>query len=282
MSHVATSDKSNQQTNLINQSQRFANNIDDIEALLDEIEVAEQKYDDKQKHEDKHETYDEIDDTSSFLDDLVIKLKEGNIGWIKDILRRRTINIDECNDQGQTLLMLATRHGLYELVSICLNLGADIDKEDNNKNTALKIAKQQGYHDIEQLLLMNLLKSRNEMEKMENTTNDLLLKQHITNNFNTILHGLFEEKIDDEKIDDENKDHQDILEVNTMMKKEITSAFLTDISASHKKQLVNTMMSIILESIKHRIAFSDDMLFICFHFEIQFYIKPLKKLFQKY
>eukprot|EP01084_Bolivina_argentea_P067026 122152_1 len=99
---------------------------------------------------------------------------------------------------------------------MCINLGADIDKEDNKKQTALKIAKQNGFPDIEELLIMNLLKTELG-QRIENTTNDLLQKQGITNNFSRILNDIFTNKNGneydekkDEKYDDENDDNKPI------------------------------------------------------------------------
>ena len=53
--------------------------------------------------------------------------------------------MDETNDSKQTLLMIAAKYGQYELVATAINLGAEIDHQSENKDTALKIAKKKGY-----------------------------------------------------------------------------------------------------------------------------------------
>ena len=115
----------------------------DIDNILDEVEENEQKYqkekvyhyDNKQDEEDE-----EINDkkkTVTFWNDLDKKLKEGDIEFVKDLVRTKELKIDEVNNRGRNLLMMATQHGSYELVSMCINLGADIDKQDNSQQTGL-------------------------------------------------------------------------------------------------------------------------------------------------
>lgn len=55
--------------------------------------------------------------------------------------------MEETNSSGQTLLMLAAKHGQYELVATAINLGADVDKLDttDKKMTALKYSQQNGF-----------------------------------------------------------------------------------------------------------------------------------------
>eukprot|EP01084_Bolivina_argentea_P043539 80217_1 len=181
-------------------------NSNTIDELLDEIEHNEEKYNKKEsKEQDSDSEFDEFEEkeqhknkTPEFWDNLQKKLKKKDIEYIKDLVRKKELSMDDTNNAGRNLLMLATEYGIAKLVSMCINLGADIDKEDNSKQTALKIAKQNGFPDIEELLIMNLLKTELG-ERIENTTNDLLMKRGINNNFNRILNDLFMNVNGDEK-----------------------------------------------------------------------------------
>merc|ERR1712244_159278 len=100
--------------------------------------------------------------------------------------------------------MYAAQYGSYELVSMAINLGADIDKEDKKKQTALKIAITAGFVDIEELLIMNLLKTELG-QRIENTTNDIAQKKGITNNFIRILEEIFAKKNNNNDDNDDRK-----------------------------------------------------------------------------
>eukprot|EP01083_Nonionella_stella_P092635 259360_1 len=77
-------------------------------------------------------------------------------------------------------------HECYELVSMCINLGANIDKLDGYAQSVLKLSQRNGFPAIEELLMMNLLKTELG-QRIENTTNDIARKQGITHSFNRIL-----------------------------------------------------------------------------------------------
>eukprot|EP01084_Bolivina_argentea_P143599 252118_1 len=131
---------------------------DMIDDILDSVDEKEEKYNIKQYQHREHEANESQEDepedkkkTSQFWDHLKKKLKDRNIEFIKELIRHKQINMDESDSNGRHLLMLAVEYGSYQLVSMCINLGADIDKEDNNKLTALKIAKKNGLPDIEEL-----------------------------------------------------------------------------------------------------------------------------------
>ena len=63
---------------------------------------------------------------------------------MKELIRNKELKVDDVNHSKQTLLMMAAKHGQYELVATAINLGADIDVQDDSKDTALKIAKKKG------------------------------------------------------------------------------------------------------------------------------------------
>ena len=128
---------------------------DQIEQILDEIEVDE-KYDqpqstqdnNQQEQEQEEEEEEDKEKTSQFWQTLENKFKVGDIEYIKELIRKNEIKMDDVNKEGRNLLMISTQYGSYELVSMCINLGANIDIEDNKKQTALKIATSNGFPGI--------------------------------------------------------------------------------------------------------------------------------------
>ena len=72
-----------------------------------------------EKHEDEEED-DYKKKTSNFWIDVKKALEDSNIEFIKKLLRRNEIKMDETNDSGRNLLMLATEFGSYELCSMCI------------------------------------------------------------------------------------------------------------------------------------------------------------------
>eukprot|EP01083_Nonionella_stella_P305818 1068438_1 len=159
----------------------------DIDAILDEIFDRESEYASK---------------TDEFWQEVDNKLRDGDIDFIKDLVRNKKLNMDETDKNGRTLLMLSAFRGCYELVAMCINLGANIDQLDNNNKTALKLSQQYGFPDIEELLMMNLLKTELG-QRIEDTTNDIARKQGITHNFYRILNDLSHD--DDRKTEDKSR-----------------------------------------------------------------------------
>eukprot|EP01083_Nonionella_stella_P113740 335494_1 len=196
--------------------------VDDMVQILNEIHGSQSDDDQKQSNshhphqpqeKEEEEEEEEMKKTKQFWDHLEKKLKESDIDYVKELVRNNELTMNETNAENRHVLMMATAHGSFELVSMCINLGADIDKQDKDKKTALKLAKENGFPDIEELLLMNLLKT--ELGKrIENTTNELLRKKAINNHFKTILNDLFgdfqsteeQKKEEDEKQEIEQED----------------------------------------------------------------------------
>eukprot|EP01083_Nonionella_stella_P082004 226244_1 len=206
--------------------------------------------------------------TKQFWDHLEKKLKESDIDYVKELVRNNELTMKETNEEnGRHLLMMATAHGSFELVSMCINLGADIDKQDKNKKTALKLAKENGFPDIEELLLMNLLKT--ELGKrIENTTNELLRKKAINNHFKTILNDLFGDFQSTEEQKKEEDEKQEIEQEDRSKTNAVSDTFLRSITAAYKHEVLETLNRVTLKCIEDRAAFSDDIMYIAFKYEI--------------
>ena len=61
--------------------------------------------------------------------------------------------MNKVNDQQETPLFMACKHGKQEVVELLLAADADINKANNIGQTALSIAAYYGYHEIVALLL---------------------------------------------------------------------------------------------------------------------------------
>eukprot|EP01083_Nonionella_stella_P162055 531616_1 len=148
-------------------------------------------------------------------------------------------------------------HECYELVSMCINLGANIDKLDGYAQSVLKLSQRNGFPAIEELLMMNLLKTELG-QRIENTTNDIARKQGITHHFNRILNDLSHGDIADEKTAAEDRSRRGLL----------TNKCVRDIAAVFKEELFETLLTVLIHSIKQKTAYSDDMLHIAFYYEV--------------
>eukprot|EP01083_Nonionella_stella_P151407 483661_1 len=254
--------------------------VDDMVQILHEIDGDQKQSNDPHPHqpqekkeeqneeEDEEEHEEEMKKTKQFWVHLDKKLKESDIDYVKELIRNNEIKMDETNEEnGRHLLMMATAYGSFELVSMCINLGADIDKQDKTKKTALKLAKEFGFPDIEELLLMNLLKT--ELGKrIENTTNELLRKKAINNHFKTILNDLFGdfESQKEEKEDAKQEIEQE--EEDRSKTKAVSDTFLRSVTAAYKHEVLETLNRVTLKCIENRTAFSDDIMYIAFQYEI--------------
>ncbi|NDB84061.1 MAG: ankyrin repeat domain-containing protein [Alphaproteobacteria bacterium] len=63
------------------------------------------------------------------------------------------VSINYQNEYGQTILMVASRHGNHQVAEMLLNNGANINQADNSGNTALLMAIESGCHEIVTMLL---------------------------------------------------------------------------------------------------------------------------------
>ena len=120
---------------------------EDFDDILDEIEQQEEnesKYQSPPPMDDNEEEKDDKKKTSNFWIEVNKALEDSNLEFIKNLVRMNQIKMHETNGEGRNLLMLAAQFGSYELASMCINLGANVDTEDNDKQTALNIAKKKG------------------------------------------------------------------------------------------------------------------------------------------
>eukprot|EP01084_Bolivina_argentea_P093810 168666_1 len=80
--------------------------------------------------------------------------KKYSTDYIKSLIKNKKLKMDDVdNCHGQTLLIMAAYEGAYEIVELCLNLGANINYTDKYGKTAIEYARVSERTAVEQLLL---------------------------------------------------------------------------------------------------------------------------------
>eukprot|EP01083_Nonionella_stella_P106782 308464_1 len=74
--------------------------------------------------------------STEFWQDIYNKC-QSDADYIKSLINNKQLTMTECDTYGLTLLLMAAKRGSYELVRLCLNLGADLHKTDKEGKTAL-------------------------------------------------------------------------------------------------------------------------------------------------
>ena len=120
--------------------------------------------------------------TDDFWKDIDARVAKNDIDFIKSLINDKTINMFDTNKEKQTLLLLSSKYGSYEITQLCLNLGCDINHMDKDNKTALNYAIDGHYYHIQQLLINNAF-NKNHINKIK----------HLSTNINTqkfIINGL--------------------------------------------------------------------------------------------
>eukprot|EP01083_Nonionella_stella_P056398 148527_1 len=164
-----------------------------------------------------------------FWQEISRKLRANDTEYIKSLVYNQTISVLDANSQGQTLLMFAADAGNYEIVNLCLNLGADVTRSDVNGHEAQFFAQAGAHVHIEQLLLFTKLNATLG-NRIKITAHDIKQQTGIVEN---ILSQFKLLKYDDEPLQ-----------------------FFKD-----------TMVVIMTNIIEQKLSFSDDILKLCWQFE---------------
>eukprot|EP01083_Nonionella_stella_P177515 624244_1 len=101
--------------------------------------------------------------------------------YIKSLINNKQLTMKECDKFGRTLLLIAAKKGSYELVRLCLNLGADIHKTDKKCKTALDHARAGAWTHVEQLLLFSKMNA-NIGNRIRNTADTINKQKGIAQN----------------------------------------------------------------------------------------------------
>ena len=192
----------------------------DIESSNDETDQEDNDYDDGRKKQ------------KQFWINLKNKLQKNDIESIKYLIKRRELKINEIDENGNNLLMLSSKYGLYDIAILCINLGSPLNKRNKFKQTALDIAKTNGFPEIQELLIMQQLK-RELAEKISYFGKNLSQQEGITSNFIHILKNIFASQEQIYSDDEDNVERQTIdseSNYSFSKRKAISNAFLTTVA----------------------------------------------------
>jgi len=88
------------------------------------------------------------------ITEFISALKADDTKKLNNILKYvNETNINNKNDEGDTLLLIATQHGNEKIVSILLKMGANVNCKNNKKDTPLLIATERDNKQIVSILL---------------------------------------------------------------------------------------------------------------------------------
>lgn len=179
---------------------------------------------------------------SQFWVDINSKLQRNDLKNIKYLIKTKELRMDERDSNGNNLLMLCSKYGLYDMVSLCINLGSSITLKNDNKKTALDIARNNGHPHIEELLIMHSLKTEL-THQVSISSKSLSKKQGITSNFIKILNEIFanqnqsptnnnnDDNITNNGEQSDDDDHKSEDSIYSISKRQVNSnAFLTTVA----------------------------------------------------
>ena len=140
------------------------------EKLLESIDIT----DNQQHHQN-------IAKSTSFWDDIYSKCRSDPLS-IKKLISSGTLKMTDSNHLDRTLLLISAKKGSYELVELCLNLGANINHKDKGAKTAIDLAHDSGHYHIEQLLLFHKLNNKKMTEEIKENAFKINKQNGIINN----------------------------------------------------------------------------------------------------
>ena len=78
--------------------------------------------------------------------------KDGNLDIVQTLYNKDQRVIDDENDEGRTALFWAAAKGHTQVVKFLIQKGADTNKQDNHRNTAVAYASQNNHHEVVDIL----------------------------------------------------------------------------------------------------------------------------------
>eukprot|EP01083_Nonionella_stella_P317552 1156960_1 len=142
-------------------------------SLKGEVEAFKQK-EIEQKTESKH--------SNAFWKEIQNKCEASDTEYIKSLIENKTLSVNDVDDSdGWSLLHCAARSGAYEIVQLCISLGADVTLKGKNGYTALDMANEVNHHAVKQLLHFANMKA-NTGERVREKADDLTKQNGIIEN----------------------------------------------------------------------------------------------------
>eukprot|EP01083_Nonionella_stella_P273375 927309_1 len=127
----------------------------------------------EQKTKQKH--------SAKFWEEILEKCKKNETQYIKSLIDNKTLSVNDVGDNGWSLLHNAAFTGAYEIVQLCISLGADVTLKNNRGETALNLADDFNHHAVKQLLHFAQMKA-NTGERIREKADDLTKQNGIIEN----------------------------------------------------------------------------------------------------
>eukprot|EP01083_Nonionella_stella_P239359 837817_1 len=128
----------------------------------------------EQKTKQKH--------SAKFWEEINGKCEKNDAQYIKSLIDNKTLSVNDVDDRyGYTLLHYAADNGAYEIVQLCISLGADVTLKTNDGDTALDLADDEDHHAVKQLLHFAQMKA-NTGERIREKADDLTKQNGIIEN----------------------------------------------------------------------------------------------------
>eukprot|EP01084_Bolivina_argentea_P187490 322940_1 len=114
----------------------------------------------KQKEESKLNEIKTKSSTSADLwKNIEYRMSRGDIEYIKKLFQQQQVSMSDTNKFDETLFLLACRKGQFEIASMCLLLGCNINKRNKSNKDGLGLAQFAAAPHIEQLIQIRKLGS---------------------------------------------------------------------------------------------------------------------------
>ncbi|VEN51721.1 unnamed protein product [Callosobruchus maculatus] len=84
--------------------------------------------------------------------DFVWAIKNGDLEQVKDIIEKKSVNVNEEVD-GRPLILYAADYGQVDVIDYLITAGADVNSKDKHGITAILAAIWEGHKDCVKLLL---------------------------------------------------------------------------------------------------------------------------------
>eukprot|EP01083_Nonionella_stella_P106563 307685_1 len=137
--------------------------IEDLQQQMNKLKADNDALREKSEQQQKRIEELELKDSQQSNDPQVVHSKEfwanlyrkwkSDPEYLKELVKKGEITMNECNANGMTFLLYAAKHGAYELTQFAINLGSDVNHVDNAGKDALQHARDGAWYHVEQLLL---------------------------------------------------------------------------------------------------------------------------------
>eukprot|EP01083_Nonionella_stella_P228942 810917_1 len=128
----------------------------------------------EQKTETKH--------PRGFWQEIDKKCEKNDVEYIKSLMDNKTLSVNDVDEgTGWSLLHIAAFRGAYEIVQLCVSLGADVALKNDDGETALDWADLKKHHAVKQLLHFASMKA-NTGERIRDKADDLTKQNGIIEN----------------------------------------------------------------------------------------------------